>query len=257
MTALVIGGTGDTGGRVVSRLRDRGVDVRIGSRRAEVPFEWADSSTYHQVLDGVDRAYVVPSRIEGALEQFVSLARDAGVKRLVLLGHTLWEPDQYPDCSALRPTWFMQNFVSAHPIGRGIAATGEIRTATGDGRLAFIHSDDIADVAVAALLSPEPLDTSVALTGPESFSYAEAATVLSEAAGREIRHVPLTEAQRRDDLMASGLPAALAERFAAMEVAIAAGPGEHVTDGVTRITARPPRSLRDFATENLATLRTP
>jgi uncharacterized protein YbjT (DUF2867 family) len=35
--ALVLGGTGKTGRRVVSRLEERGLPVRIGSRRASRP----------------------------------------------------------------------------------------------------------------------------------------------------------------------------------------------------------------------------
>jgi hypothetical protein len=42
---LVLGATGKTGRRVVQRLTERGRPVRIGSRRAEPPFDRDDRST--------------------------------------------------------------------------------------------------------------------------------------------------------------------------------------------------------------------
>ena len=41
---LVIGGTGKTGRKVVQRLTALGHEVRIGSRSAELPFDWNDPS---------------------------------------------------------------------------------------------------------------------------------------------------------------------------------------------------------------------
>jgi uncharacterized protein YbjT (DUF2867 family) len=40
-TTLVLGGTGKTGRRVAERLSALGVPVRLGSRSAEPPFEYA------------------------------------------------------------------------------------------------------------------------------------------------------------------------------------------------------------------------
>ena len=37
---LVLGGTGKTGRRVVERLRERGLPVRIGSRSGVPRFDW-------------------------------------------------------------------------------------------------------------------------------------------------------------------------------------------------------------------------
>ena len=39
---LVLGGTGKTGRRVVERLTERGLPVRVGSRSGEPPFDWED-----------------------------------------------------------------------------------------------------------------------------------------------------------------------------------------------------------------------
>lgn len=43
---LVLGGTGKSGRRVASLLRDRGTPFRLGSRSSEPPFDWTDPATW-------------------------------------------------------------------------------------------------------------------------------------------------------------------------------------------------------------------
>src|SRR5262245_59883056 len=91
MTILITGGTGKTGRRVAQRLRARGIDVRIGSRKGRPPFDWEDPSTWAAALHGVDAAYVVyypDLAMPGADEVVRAFSRQAvaaGVQRLVLL----------------------------------------------------------------------------------------------------------------------------------------------------------------------------
>ena len=55
---LVLGGTGKTGRRVAERLTGGGMEVRIGSRSAEPPFDWNDQSTWGATLEGAGAAYI-------------------------------------------------------------------------------------------------------------------------------------------------------------------------------------------------------
>ncbi|WP_017574611.1 Rossmann-fold NAD(P)-binding domain-containing protein [Nocardiopsis kunsanensis] len=59
----------------------------------------------------------------------------------------------------------------------------KIVSATGTGRVAFVAADDIADVAVAALIDPVPHNTDHIITGPEALSYDEVAAILGEVTG--------------------------------------------------------------------------
>jgi len=52
----------------------------------------------------------------------------------------------------VRPTGFMSNLLA---WATSIRAEGVVRASTGDGRRAFIHSDDIAAVATKALMTRE------------------------------------------------------------------------------------------------------
>ncbi|MGC1815115.1 MAG: SDR family NAD(P)-dependent oxidoreductase, partial [Solirubrobacterales bacterium] len=57
-TTLVLGGTGKTGRRVVDRLTERGLPVRVGSRSGSPPFDWEDDSTWAPALEGVTAVYL-------------------------------------------------------------------------------------------------------------------------------------------------------------------------------------------------------
>ena len=259
MTVLVLGGTGTTGSRVAAGLSARGVEVRIGSRRAENPFEWGVPQTYGPALAGVERVYVVTPGVafdRGELDRFVEMALAADVQRLVLLGSAGSPPGGPPRSAVLRPTWFMQNFIGGHPFARLLDRFGQLRSATGAGRLAFVDADDIAAVAVEALLTNDIPDTSQAITGPAALTYREAAAILSEAAGREIPYVEQTPAEREATLLAAGYSPQAARGFARLEADIASGAvTDPVTDTVQRITGRAARSLREFAAANASAWR--
>ena len=55
---LVLGGTGNSGRRIVERLRTRGLSVRVGSRSANPPFDWAREDTWDDALTGVSSIYI-------------------------------------------------------------------------------------------------------------------------------------------------------------------------------------------------------
>ena len=54
----VVGATGKTGARVLAQLNDRGISTRGLSRNSEIPFDWADPSTWESALAGTHAAYV-------------------------------------------------------------------------------------------------------------------------------------------------------------------------------------------------------
>ena len=105
---LVTGATGYIGGRLVKRLRDRGVPIRCTVRdlgRLDgcrwpgveiIPGDLADARATGRALDGIDVAYYLVHSIasgEGYTEldrqiahTFAAAAREAGVRRIVYLG---------------------------------------------------------------------------------------------------------------------------------------------------------------------------
>lgn len=56
---------------------------------------------------------------------------------------------------------------------KAIKSDGKLHTATGDGKIPFVSTKDIAAVAFKALTTPKIDQTSYHVNGPESLSYDE------------------------------------------------------------------------------------
>ncbi|MEC3981208.1 ergot alkaloid biosynthesis protein [Amycolatopsis sp. H20-H5] len=262
---LVIGSTGTTGSRVTTFLRERGVRVREATRKPvgpdQVRFDWADTSTHAEALRGVDRIYLVgPIGVAEPVplvEPFLAGAPD--VRRVVLLSSSAVPEGapgmgelaslvrtRVPEWAVLRPSWFMQNFAGEHPVAQGIRDRGEIVTATGDGRVAFVDAADIAAVAGHALIDAVPHNTAHVITGPDALSYAEAAAIIGEASGLDVVHRPVEVSEFIELLVRNGIPADFADMLAGLDEDIRGGAENRVTDTVGRVTGSPARSFAEF-----------
>ncbi|MFF4754680.1 NAD(P)H-binding protein [Streptomyces sp. NPDC002514] len=266
-TTLVIGATGTTGGRTAARLTAAGHRVRAASRRASpvpgaepVRFDWYEPATHAAALDGTDRVYLVPPLGDtdpaAVMLPFLRRARAAGVRRAVLLSSSAVPaggpaaglvhqalPGLFDEWAVLRPSWFMQNFTGSHAHALSIRADGTIWTATGDGRVGFVDAEDIAAVAAHALTDERVPGTDLVLTGPQSLSHDDVAATLTEVTGRPVVHRRLSHDQLRDRL-AGHVPTDFAVLLAGMDLAIAEGSEDRVTDTVRRVTGRPARTFR-------------
>jgi uncharacterized protein YbjT (DUF2867 family) len=274
---LVTGATGNTGAHVVAGLRQHRCRARAASRRPApgdedaVVFDWADTSTFTQALDGVSGVYLVaPTGVADPVplvRPFLERAAADGVRRVVQLSSSAvahGEPGLgeihaivaklFAQFTILRPSWFMQNFVGDHPLAEGIRRSRRAITATGDGRLGFIDAVDIAAVAVQALISPEPLNSELLLTGPESMSYRQAAAVVSDVLGDAVEHIDLTTEELATRLTDSGASREFAAGLAALDARTRAGDQDFVTTTVHNVTGRAPTSLRDFLSAHIALL---
>lgn len=268
MTArvLITGGRGKTGRRVAAHLAAQGVEVALGTRLPTGPldrhFDWADPASA-AAFDGCAAAYLVAptDRTDhlAVMEPLLEAAMQRGVRRFVLLSSSLleagrpmmgqvhaWLAQNAPEWAVLRPSWFMQNF-SEGPHAATIRDEGVIYSATGTGRVGFIDAEDIAAAAAACLTAPAPLNGDVVLTGPEALSYDDVAALIAAARGRPVRHVALEPAALNARFVAQGLPADYARTLTDLDRAIAAGAEDATTDGVERLTGRPPAPFRAFA----------
>ncbi len=266
MTVLVLGATGTTGSRVTRGLRAEGVDVRPVSRSTSPSFDWDDPATHRRVLEGVGAVYLLPpvgvADPEPLMTDFIATALDAGARRFVLLSSSVIDEttpgvgrvhahlsEHAPEWAVLRPSWFMQNFERDHYMADD-ARAGRLRTSVEDGRVAFVSADDIAAVAVRALIDA-PHQTDHVITGPEALSYDDVARVLSDALGHPIVHDRVTRGEVTRRIAASGVDPAFASILAGLEDLLRDGVEDRVTDTVERIVGRPPRSLAQWARTTL------
>ena len=194
---LVLGGTGKAGRRVVARLQARNVATRVGSRFGDPPFDWDNQSTWAPALAGIRAVYLtyypdfaVPGAA-GAAKAFADLAVRRGAPRMVLLSGR-GEPGAERAEEAVRETgaeltvarsaWFMQNF--SEDYLRADVVSGELHLPAGDLPTPFVDTDDIADVAVAALTDDRHVGQLYELTGPRSLTHHEVAAEIAAATGR-------------------------------------------------------------------------
>jgi len=262
---LVLGGTGKIGRRVLERLRRRGLRTRLGSRGAEPPFDWEKRTTWAPALEGVGSVYVSyhpDLAVPGAVEKvgaFARLAVERGVPRLVLLAGRGEEEaelaeravrDSGAELTVLRSTWFAQNFSEDH--WRDALLAGELALPAGDTAEPFVDADDIADVAVAALTEEGHVGALYELTGPRLLTLADAVAEIGAATGRDIRYVPVSQADFAAAAADQGVPPELIELLAYLFGEVLDGRNAHVTDGVQRALGRPPRDFRDFARDAAA-----
>ena len=262
---LVLGGTGKTGRRVVERLTARGLPVRVGSRSGEPPFDWEDRSTWAPALDGAGSVYLsyypdlaIPGAVE-ASASFAELAVASGVRRLVLLSGR-GEPeaeraeqavrDTGAALTILRSSWFMQNFSEDYMLEHVLS--GEIRLPGGDVPTPFLDADDIADVAVAALNDDRHAGQLYELAGPRSLTFADVAQEIGEAAGREIRYVPVSLEQHAVEAAEHGVPAEVIELLTYLFSEVLDGRNAETTDGVRRALGREARDFGDYARDAAA-----
>lgn len=258
---LVIGATGTTGSRVAAQLAAEGQRVKAASRAATalgdtkpVAFNWYETGTHDAALRGVDRIYVVPPVGDPdpatVMLPFLEAALAAGIQRVVLLSSSAIPsggpavgvvhqalPQLFEEWAVLRPSWFMQNFISGHAHAHSIRDEAAIWTATDEGRVGFIDADDIAAVAVRTLISKNPPKTDLVLTGPEALSYDDVATIITDVTGQAVTHRHLSYEQLRERLTEL-VPAEFADMLANMDRTIAQGAEDRVTDTVQRITGR-------------------
>lgn len=257
---LVTGGTGKTGRRVAERLTALGRPVRIGSRSAEIPFDWDDKSTWDAALSGVSAvylAYAPDAGFPGAAEiigGFAAKAAAAGVTRIVLLtgrgeaGAELTEKTVAAvpgvELTIVRAAVFAQNFSEGF-LAEAVQA-GALPFPAGDVAEPFVDVEDIADVAVAALTDERHIGELYELTGPRLLTFAEAAAEVSAVIGRHVQYVPLTPEQFRDGMIEAGVPADFAAQLAELMREIMDGHNARLADGVRRALGREARDFGDY-----------
>ncbi len=262
---LIIGGTGKTGSRVARKLADRGVTTRVASRSGAIRFDWDDSSTWGAALDGVRAAYVTYSpdlavpEAPPAIEELARLAAEGGVRRLVLLSGRGEEEaqrcerivlDTNPDWTVVRASWFNQNFSEGFfldPLRDGVLALP-----AGDVREPFVDTEDIADVAVAALTEAGHEGRIYEVTGPRLMSFAQAVEEIGRAAGRELHYQQI----QADDFVRGMRELQVPENMVSLTrylfETVLDGRNASVADGVERALGRPARDFSDYAREAAA-----
>ncbi|MET9661864.1 NAD(P)H-binding protein [Streptomyces sp. NPDC006510] len=279
----VTGASGAVGGRVAQRLARAGVPVRLLGRDpsrlpelpgavAAPPAPYGDGEAMRRALAGAHTLFMVsahegPDRVREHTTA-VDAAVAVGVERIVYVSFLGAAPDA--TFTFARDHWHTEAHIRAADVRytflrdslylAGIPAMtgtdGVLRGPAGDGRVAAVAHDDIADVAVAVLLADtESADTrydgiTYDLTGPEAFTLAEAAEELSRVTGRTVTYVPETREEAYASRARHGAEDWEVAGWVTSYEAIATGEMATVSDAVPDLTGHPATSLATFLREH-------
>jgi uncharacterized protein YbjT (DUF2867 family) len=251
---LVTGGTGFVGPKIVHALREREQPVRslvrgssgrsaatLASWGAElVPGDMGDAASLRRAAEGAEVVVHLVSIRQGSDEDFrrvmeqgtrdlVAAAKDAGVKRFVLMSalgtseetrdlvpyyHSKWEMEQVVLGSGIEHVIFRPSFVFARdggilPTFRRLARVAPVTPIIGPGlqRIQPIWVDDVAAYFAAGVDKPEAANRVFELGGPDAVTWNEFWQRLKRALGqrRPSMHVPM-RLMRLNALVTERLP---------------------------------------------------
>jgi uncharacterized protein YbjT (DUF2867 family) len=273
---LIIGGTGQVGGHVVSQLTAAGRPVRALVRNpaaAQLPGEvdvvrgdLTVAKSLDAALDGIDTVFMVwTAPAAAAVPALERITRHA--RRMVYLSAPLKTPHpffQQPnpgrvlaeqiertiessgvEWTFLRPGMFATNALEWW--APQIRAGDIIRWPYLDLPTAPIHTGDIAAVGVRALCDDGHAGAEYVITGPESLTHREQIETIGRAIGRPLRAEEISPDEARVELLAI-FPPFLIELFLNVWAA-AAGRPAFMTSTVEQVLARPARTFFEWATE--------
>jgi NAD(P)H dehydrogenase (quinone) len=221
---LVTGATGRTGGAVVTQLLAKGYPVRAAVRVRDarsdllqrhgaevVVADIFDPNQLMEAMRGVQRAYYCPPYHPFVIQSasaFAAAARDTRLEQIVglsqwlagpnhpaLLSRQLWLIDQmFAALPSITHTVVNPGFFADSPYMEMMPFAAHLGVfplpVAGESRNAPPSVDDIARVAVAALLDPaRHAGKSYRPTGPKLLSVTEMAAIISQVVGRKVRHV--------------------------------------------------------------------
>ncbi|NTX17828.1 NAD(P)H-binding protein [Myxococcus sp. CA056] len=279
MKYLVTGATGNIGSGVTRCLLARGerpcvfvrdakkaralfgdrVEVRVGDLSGS-------RASLSAALAGIGAVFLLNSGPKlGVWDRaFALAARAAGVKHLVKLstldvstgvGTGPWHArgetavrESGLSFTFIRSAAFMSNALG---WADSIASEGVLRSSTGEGKIAFIHPDDIAEVVTRALTTREYVGESLVITGPEALSYGEMATRIGATLGKTVRFEPISDEEAQADVGRGPYAAALVDIWRAVRE----GRMALVNEGVERVLGRRPLSFDRWVAQHAEAFR--
>ena len=274
MKVLVTGATGNLSSAVAEALATKGIEVKAGARTPgnlnpcteAIRFDYHDASTFAAALEGVQGFFLQAPPMDPTapeiMKPVVDLAKEAGVEHIVLNSAIGVDANEEAPLrkverivmesgipyTILRPNFFMENF-SAGFIAPMITQAGAFFLAAEDAKTSFISVADIAAVAAAAF-SEGLTGKEFNLTGPRALDRTEAATIISEAAGKAIAYNAIPEDAMLQGARDNGMPEGAVQYMAALYQAVRNGWTEGVTSDIEEVTGKVPVSFEEFVTKH-------
>jgi NAD(P)H dehydrogenase (quinone) len=263
---------GAKAGKVIAGTRDPSKISDLAAKGAELRKVDFDDPALAESFEGVERLLLIstdaldkPGRRLAQHKAAIEAAKKAGVKHIVYTSMPKPEPgspipfapDHYGTEQALaesglgwtvlRNGWYQENLFHSIPAA---LASGKWFSAAGDGKIAHVSREDAAHAAAAALAKQPNGNARYDITGAELLNTREIARLASEATGKPIEVLNVTDEQLVQGMIAAGMPAFLAPVYASFDTNTRAGNIAIASDAVQKLTGRTPRPLKQFFATN-------
>src|SRR5215510_3105152 len=279
---LLTGPTGSAGSFIANEFAQQRVPLRALVRnRAKltglekvptveiVEGDMSSPNSLAAALDGVHRVLMISAPTMGMVQTqraFIDACKAAGVRHVIKFSGLDARPDtafpfglmhkeieEYLEKSGLawthlRPTGFMQEYLREAP---SIINEGALYLALGDVRLNRVDLSDVGKVGFALLRDGGHEGARLAMTGPEALTMAEVADRISRATGRTVRYIDVSPMQRRQALIAHGIPRELTDALdKQVEERLKGGLESRVDLSTHRLFNLKPTTFLEFAKRN-------
>jgi NAD(P)H dehydrogenase (quinone) len=147
-------------------------------------------------------------------------------------------------------------------------ATGKWFANAGDGAMAFVSKQDCVAAAAAVLTTSGHEGATYEITGPELYTFRDAALLAAELSGKPVEYIVISDAEKQAQFDAAGVPRSYVEGMlseatgawssddmVSYERAIREGYFSICSRHVQLLTGRPARSLREVFLEHRERLR--
>lgn len=292
-TLLVTGASGHMGRRVVELLLEAQAGTIIAATRSPEKLadfarqgamvrqaDFNDPASLSAAFAGVDRLLFISTDAVGEpglrLKQHqtaVKAAAEAGVSHVIYTSlvnpepdsPVLIAPDHYGTEQALAASnlnWtVLRNNIYAEvlvPTLSQAVQTGQLFSAAGEGKTAYVTREDCARAAAAALASDFNGRRTLDITGPEALSRADLAAIATHLTGKPVTYVLLELEAMIQGMINAGLPRFVADMLASFDTGIAQDKFSAVSHAVQELTGRQPIRVADFlAAQKSALLSSP
>ena len=276
---LVTGATGNIGQYVVGELIHLNKEVRAAVHNLErgsetfkdssvslIKFDFLDSSTYENALDGVEGIFLMrpPSLAnpERDMLPFLQVAKKKGVKKIVFISLLGVEKNPVvphrkiekmlrelgvPYCF-LRPSFFMQNLNTNHR--EEIKQRNELFIPAGKSKTSFIDTRDIGRVAAITLINEKYNNKAFTLTGKVAINYYEVADIMTEVLGRKILYKNPGLLRFRKERINRGTPKAFATVMMFLYLMTKLGTAKEITHDLEKLLGREPISFKQYVIDH-------
>jgi len=236
-------------------LAERGIEVRVAS--------YDDRPALEAAVAGLDKLLLISSNEVGRRipqhQNVIDAAKAAGVKQVVytsapkattsslILAPEHKATEEYLAASGLaytvlRNNWYSENYTQT--IGNA-AASGEIVSAAGQGRVASAPRADYAEAAAVVLTSDGHEGKVYELGGDQAWDFAELAAMVAEVTGKPCTYKPVSVEDLVERMRQAGLDEGTAAFVAGLDSNIAEGALAEVTGDLSRLIGRPTTPMKE------------